>query len=406
MPKTVKAPADAGYTDSLTLPRDGEGIDAGDVNAPMLALLGNDGYLYRTLAAQAQRIEELERLRGGFVLLTPAELTVEPARTYTLTDNVGIGRIDGYSPPVTLSALGLPVGVTATFDPNPATGNKSTLTVVVDPEAVAGDYNVTIRGVGGDGKINEALIKLRVTEATVQSSFSLYAPSPLPFTLDQQPGVATASSTQLILRSGLFGDPITLSVTGLPAGVTASFGSNPVTGSEYSEQVTVTLTSNGTGIPAGSYSPILRASGGNIVRTRPLDLRVTTPAGSGQPDFSLDIAYDTNSALTGNGATLSIARSSGMTGPITLNLPYEPNGPVLLINGQPWSAIVTSNTARITADGSSRGWVNSGVAPLADISPSQFYLLGLSRLTATAVINGVTVTRGIGVTYRQGTRSY
>lgn len=408
MPKTVKAPADAGYQDNLTLPRDGEGIDAGDVNAPMMTLLGNDSFHYRTVAALAQRVEELERLRGGFILVLTPELLVEPARTYTLDDAVGVGRIDGYSSPVTLSLLGLPAGVTGTFTPNPATGTTADLSLVVDEEAVAGNYDVTVRGVGGDGKINEALLKLTVAASTLAATFDFYNANngfERAITYEQASGVVERTLSYPLRREGGFAAPVTFSISGLPAGMTGTFEPNPATGSNPTDfpGTILRLTTTGTGIPAGTYSPIIRASGGGIVRTAPLALTVTTPAGVGQPDFSLSVTYDSASGLTGNGATVNITRSSGMTAPIALSINPEPNGPVLLVNGNPWTATTNSNTARLTADGSSRGWVNSGVAPATGLPSSQ---QGLTTLTAVAVVNGVRIERGVQVTYRAGTRSY
>jgi hypothetical protein len=47
---------------------------------------------------------------------------------------------------VTLSATGLPTGVTAAFAPNPATANTSTLTLTVGATVTAGVYNLTIVG--------------------------------------------------------------------------------------------------------------------------------------------------------------------------------------------------------------------------------------------------------------------
>ena len=45
-----KMTAEAGWNDTLDLPRDGEAIDAADVNAPMRLLLGNDKHLIAQVA--------------------------------------------------------------------------------------------------------------------------------------------------------------------------------------------------------------------------------------------------------------------------------------------------------------------------------------------------------------------
>ena len=51
-----------------------------------------------------------------------------------------------FTDPVTLALENAPVGVTGGFNPNPVTGNTSTLTVTVDNSVAPGTYQMTIRG--------------------------------------------------------------------------------------------------------------------------------------------------------------------------------------------------------------------------------------------------------------------
>ena len=75
--------------------------------------------------------------------------------TITVTDN------DGFSGEVTLSASGLPSGVTAQFVPNPTT-TSSALTLTVGSGAALGTSTITISGVSGS-LTNQTTIALTVT---------------------------------------------------------------------------------------------------------------------------------------------------------------------------------------------------------------------------------------------------
>lgn len=400
MPKTqIGKPA---FVDRVTLPRDGEAIDAGDLNAPATDLLNNDLYLYGLIASQGREIEELKRLRGGFTLTAPAGLTLEPSRTYAYPNAIGIGRVDGYQGNIDLAALDVPAGVSVTFAPDPATGNTSTLNIDVGAAAVAGTYNLTLTGTGPDGKTTRTLLPVTVTAQTQRAEFS--------FATAQSGSVDRANnqtSNTLIMdvqRQGNFSDPITFSVTNLPAGITAAWSKNPVTGSAALEQMASVLTLTvGASVPAGTYNINIRAEGGGIVRSQAVTFGVSAAPAPTDPSFTLETVYDPGDPLVVNGATVYINRSGGYTGPVRLEVAGELDGPVILVNGQPWSATVAGNTARITADGASRGWTNSGVAdvPL-DYSGSKSY----SYVTGTASIGGATATRYAGLSWRWGNRTF
>lgn len=65
---------------------------------------------------------------------------------------VAVGQIGTYNSPVTLSASGMPAGVTVNFSPNPATpGTSVTMTVSNTAGAVSGSYNFTINGTSASG---------------------------------------------------------------------------------------------------------------------------------------------------------------------------------------------------------------------------------------------------------------
>ena len=76
----------------------------------------------------------------------PNSLTV--ARGSSGTSTITVNPLNGFNGSVTLSASGLPSGVTASFDVNPTT-NTSTLTLAANNAATLGSATVTITGTSG-----------------------------------------------------------------------------------------------------------------------------------------------------------------------------------------------------------------------------------------------------------------
>ena len=83
----------------------------------------------------------------------------------TASYTVAINRTGGFSNAVTLSISALPAGASATFNPNPATGNSSVLTITVARSTVKGTYPFTVTGVGGSPALtrtaNATLVKTK-----------------------------------------------------------------------------------------------------------------------------------------------------------------------------------------------------------------------------------------------------
>src|SRR6202020_1050952 len=77
---------------------------------------------------------------------SPASLTVTQGTSGTST--ISVTDIGGFTGSVTLSASGLPSGVTATFGTNPAT-STSVLTLTASTTATTGAATVTVTGVSG-----------------------------------------------------------------------------------------------------------------------------------------------------------------------------------------------------------------------------------------------------------------
>src|SRR3989441_606736 len=193
---------------------------------------------------------------------TPASQTVIRGGSTTYTAN--ISRLGGFTGGVTFSVSGLPAGATGTFNPNPATANSSTLAVTTAATTATGSFVLTITGVSG--ALSRTTSVTLVITAPAAGDFSLPA-SPSSQTVSQGD---SASYTLSITRSGSFTAAVTLSVSGLPAGATASFSPNPATGTS-----SLAINTNEQVTPQGSYVLTITGVGGGLTRVTSATLVVT-----------------------------------------------------------------------------------------------------------------------------------
>lgn len=194
----------------------------------------------------------------GFTLSDfPSSLSI--ARGASGTSAVTVTYVGGFTGGVTLSASGLPSGVTASFGTNPTTGT-SVLTLTVGSNAATGNATVTIIGTSGS--------------LTVTTSVALIVSPPPSFTLAASPASLTvtqgASGKSTIAVTGLngFAGKVTLGTSGLPAGVTASFATNPATGTSV-----LTLAATNTAA-TGTYNVTINGNSGSLTATTTIALTV------------------------------------------------------------------------------------------------------------------------------------
>lgn len=189
--------------------------------------------------------------------------------TITVTDS------GGFTGSVTLSASGLPSGVTASFGTNPTTSTSS-VTFTASSTATTGTSTVTITGTSGS-LIHTTTISLTVS-ATATPNFSLSA-SPSSLTVKQG---TSGSSTITVTDSGGFTGSVTLSNSALPSGVTASFGTNPTTSTSV---LTFTASSTAT---TGTSTITITGTSGSLSHTTTISLTISSAAAQqliGNPGF-------------------------------------------------------------------------------------------------------------------------
>jgi hypothetical protein len=204
--------------------------------------------------------------------------------------------------------------VTASFSVNPATGNSSVLTLSASSTATLGPVTVTVTGTGG-GLTRSAPIGLTVNDAPTPD-FSLSA-SPASLTINRG---ASGASTITITRTGGFTSGVTLSASGLPAGVTANFNSNPATGN--SSVLTLSASSTAT---LGAATITVSGAGGSLTRTTTVGLTVSDGGGgnggvtvtaainSNTPWYNEEVVrLDNTGPITALSVTIVIQRTTGV----------------------------------------------------------------------------------------------
>lgn len=262
------------------------------------------------------------------------------ARGASATSTVTLTRGGGYTGEVSLAASGMPAGVTVTFAPATLSGSTTSVTATfsVGATAAPGTASITITASGSG-----------VTSAT--STYSLTIPTP---------AIAlTAGSTALsvvqgasgtvpvtVTRSNGFADGVTLTVSGLPTGVTGSFAPATIAAGATTSTLTLNVAANA----ATGTTPItITASGtGVTAQTATVNLTVTAAA---SPAISLTANPAAVNLVAGATATTSIgiARTGGFAGEVTLALEGAPAGLTGTFSASPVPGTVFASVLTLSA---------------------------------------------------------
>ena len=198
----------------------------------------------------------------GFTMsATPASGAVLPTQTASTT--IGTVTTIGSGQTVALSASGLPTGASATFTPSSiASGSSSTLDITTGANTPGGTYTITVLGTG-------AVTNSSTTYTLTVSSFGVTL-SPTSGAVTQ--GVGSVAPTVSITNTGN-AQSVSLSATGVPTGVTATFGSTSV---NSGSSTTLTLSAADT-VPVGNYTITVQAVGNTQTKTGAFTLSVKAP---------------------------------------------------------------------------------------------------------------------------------
>lgn len=254
------------------------------------------------------------------VALQSPAVSVEQGSEATVM--VTVTRVGEYSGPVAISVEGVPFGVTAELGSASTTGaeTSASLTVRVSAAAAPGSYNLLVRSHADPIPVDgTTTLGLTITQPPA------YALSlSLPGLVIARGGVAPV--TVQLSRTN-YNAPVTLSLTGAP-GITASFGTNPVSGSSAPMTIAVAA-----GVAPGSYDMILRGVGAGLA-----DRNAT---------FPVTVTADPLQLVMGPG--LNVPQGSVVNTDIILNRAGYAGPVELLAENLPAGVTATFNPASPTA---------------------------------------------------------
>jgi len=201
---------------------------------------------------------------SGFSLSsTPSSLSiVEGAHGTTTIASTPFG---GYGSSITLSASGLPSGVSVGYSKNPITASgSSVLTFTATPTAPTGAFVVTVTGTGSDGTVETTIVNLTVTAAT-----PIFTISANPTSLSVARGSSGTSTITTAVTQGSI-STISLSASGQGSGTSISFSPSSISGNGSSTmKVTVSKTAS-----TGSFKIVVMSTGGGSSHTVTVALTV------------------------------------------------------------------------------------------------------------------------------------
>jgi subtilase family serine protease len=220
--------------------------------------------------------------------------------TYAFT----VFPFNGYTGTVAFSVSGLPVGATASFAP-PSVTNSGTTTLTVTTAANTPLSTYTLAVTGSDGTVGHTS---HVTLIVANPDFSVSATPASQSVLQGQSVNYTTTLTPINQYAGT----VSFSVSGLPAGATATFTPPSVT---TSGNTTLAVSAAAT-TPAGSYTLTITGTDGVLTHTTSVTL-VVSPV-----DFTVTAAPLSQSANRGTTATYTVTQGAinGYVGTVTYSV--------------------------------------------------------------------------------------
>jgi uncharacterized membrane protein len=265
------------------------------------------GLPYFTLSASPSLLNIVQGTQGNSVLTTTVH--------------------NGFDHNITLSASGMPSGITVSFVPgiilSPGSGN-SKMTISVSSSTPSGTYPITVTASGG-GLFQNTAVTVMVASFTISAS-----PASLSIAQGNQ---GTSQITTAI--SGGFNYSISLSASSMPTGTTVAFNPQTIPAPGAGNSIMTITVGNST--PVGTYPLTVTGSGGGLLQTVTVTLTVTGSGGG----FTL-AATPTSLTLqqNGQGYVAVTTRTNGFNNSITL-----------AASGAPFGVTISFNPATIPAPG-------------------------------------------------------
>jgi subtilase family serine protease len=315
------------------------------------------------------------------VTLTPtlttgaASTSLSVVQGKTVTDAISLTGDTTYSGAASLSVSGLPSGVTASWSGNPVTlsgeSGSSTLTLTASSVATVGSATITVTA-NGDGLTASKQITVQVTKAPAVAPTLAVAPASTSLSVAQGKALTNLVS---LTGNATYTGAVTLGVSGLPSGLTASWSSNPVTLSGENGSSTLTLTAS-SAATVGSATVTVTANGDGLTVSKQITVQVA-PA----PTLTIGAASTSLSVVQGKTVTdaISLTGDTTYSGAASLSVSGLPSGVTASWSGNPVTLTGESGSSTFTLTSSSAA------------------IVGSATITVTANGDGLTASKQISI---------
>ncbi|UCB53028.1 MAG: right-handed parallel beta-helix repeat-containing protein [Candidatus Zixiibacteriota bacterium] len=329
--------------------------DTSVMNITTLRTTPSGTYTLTVTATELTKAQIQHSTQVTLVVTPPPDFTIEASPETLQVPQGGedsyeviLTSLYGFSSPCTLTVFGLPLFASGQFDPGTVTPtDTSTLTITVPETTPTGTYTLTVRGT--------ELVKGQIQHST---QVTLIVTPPPDFTIEASPETLQVwyggdASYEVILTSLWgFNSPCTLTVSGVPTGVSGTFDPPTLVPTGTADlNITVSDTAD-----TGFYSLTITAT--EIVGAKAVEhstdvtLWVTPP-----PDFTIEVEPDSQEVQASFSADFDVILTSlyGFASPCTLTvsgLPLGASGSFLANPATPTdTSVMTITTTRDTPPG-------------------------------------------------------
>ena len=295
------------------------------------------GYSPQGKPAGTQTLPEWYGAASPSFTIAAANPALTVSAGLSATTLISITPLDGFTGTVALAASGLPSGVTTSFSPGTVANTQLLTLTAASSAAVGGPVKVTVAGTSNSLTASTAI------ELTVSASpgFELSATSSFATVVE---GSSTTDTIEITDAGGFSGN-VTLSASGLPSGVTASFATNPAAVSSV-----LTLTATGSATIGGPVNVTITGTNGSLTASTTISLTVSAAA-----NFTLAASPSSVTLAQGGTvtSTISVTAGSGFTGGVTLDASDLPPGvtasfsPNPTVNGSSMMTLTASSSAEL-----------------------------------------------------------
>jgi hypothetical protein len=277
--------------------------------------------------------------------------------------------INGFTGPVGFTVSGLPTGVTATVIPAPGPPNIASIELAASASAAAGTTNITVTGTSGSLSHS---ISVPVMVVLPVSDFTVLV-NPTSATISTGTGaVFSVLAPQVTGFTGL----ATFTASGLPTGVTASFGTSTGDG-RGGTAATLTLAASSAASP-GTSTITVTGHAGSLTASATITLTV---------NFAVSVTPSSATISAGSSATINVGATpvTGFTGTVTFTA-----------GGLPAGVTASFGPTTTNSSGASTATLTLTAASTASAGTSTFTVTGhAGSLTASGTIT-LTVVSGTG----------